>query len=295
MALTVVALLFSLNYIVSKVAMNAFTPLTFAFLRVSGSAVALNFLMPRDPRPFERSDRLAVLLFALLGVVLNQSLFLAGLSLTSAHIAAILMTTVPVFTLGIAMIAGRERGTPTKIGGISLAAGGALLVIGGQGFSGTTREMAGAVLLAANALSYASYLVLSKRAMSRLSPRRVIARMFADAALLMIPLCAYSLAREPWAKVPGSAWVGLAVVIAGPTVAAYSLNAWALAHTESSVVAVYTYMQPFITTILAASILHERIRGAVVVAAAMIFAGVYLSGRPAPPAATPEAVPGSPE
>ena len=37
-ALTTVAVLFSANYIISKLAMRAFHPLVFAFLRVVGSA-----------------------------------------------------------------------------------------------------------------------------------------------------------------------------------------------------------------------------------------------------------------
>jgi drug/metabolite transporter (DMT)-like permease len=119
--------------------------------------------------------------------------------------------------------------------------------------------------------------------------------MFADASLIMIPICAWPLAHERWRMIPPRAWLGLGIVIAGPTVAAYLISAWALAHAESTLVAAYTYMQPFITAVLAASILHEHIRAAVIVAAVMIFAGVYMSGRPIPPAARPEAVPGNPE
>ena len=91
------------------------------------------------------------------------------------------------------------------------------------------------------------------------------------------------------------AWLALLAVIAGPTVAAYLLNAWALAHTDSSLVATYTYLQPVLTSILAAVFLGEMIQPAAIIAAAMIFAGVYMAGRPAPPAARPEVVPGSPD
>ena len=118
---------------------------------------------------------------------------------------------------------------------------------------------------------------------------------FAIGAILMLPLSAWSMWKEPWAAIPGRAWLALVIVIAGPTVAAYLLNAWALAHTDSSLVATYTYVQPVLTMILAAIFLGETVHPAAIVAAAMIFAGVYLAGRPAPPAARPEAVPGSPD
>jgi len=54
-------------------------------------------------------------------------------------------------------------------------------------------------------------------------------------------------------------------------------------------------VQPLLTTFLAAIFLGERIRGIAIVAGLMIFAGVWISGRPAPPAARPEVVPGSPD
>jgi drug/metabolite transporter (DMT)-like permease len=72
------------------------------------------------------------------------------------------------------------------------------------------------------------------------------------------------------------------LVIAGPTVGAYLLQAWALRHAEASMVAAYTYVQPVLATTLGAVFLGEEIRSAVLVAAALIFAGVWLAGRAAP-------------
>src|SRR5207247_11282175 len=127
-ALTAVAILFSSNYIISKLAMNAFSPMSFAYLRVVGAAIVLSALTAREPSPRlrgegrVRGDLGRIILYSILGVALNQSLFLAGLSLTSAHVAAILITSVPLFALAAAMVLGHERGTPAKIGGIALAA-----------------------------------------------------------------------------------------------------------------------------------------------------------------------------
>ena len=58
------------------------------------------------------------------------------------------------------------------------------------------------------------------------------------------------------------------------------MNAWALKYAESSVVAAYTYLQPVFAVILAAIFLQEQIRAIVLIAGAMICAGVYISGRP---------------
>lgn len=283
-ALFTVALLFSANYVISKMGMREFAPLTFAWLRVFGSTLAMWFIA-RNEAPLPPDDRRRVALYAILGVVINQTLFLCGLAFTTVQAAAILITTIPVFALGTAIILGRERPTSTKIGGIALACAGALLVVGGESFLGTWKSFAGAVMIVVNCLSFSLYLVISKPAMARLSARAVVARMFAVGTVLMLPIAAYSLWTEDWSSIPPRAWVALVLVIAGPTVAAYLINAWALRHADSSLVAAYTYVQPVLATILGALIFREEIRPVVLLAGAMIFAGVALAGRSSEPIA----------
>jgi drug/metabolite transporter (DMT)-like permease len=276
-ALITVALLFTANYIIAKLGMREFSPLSFAWLRVAGSAVILWFVARRDPLP--REERRLVLLFSILAVVINQSLFLSGLAFTTVQVAAILITSIPVFALGLAIALGRERASATRIGGIALAGAGALLVVGGEGLSGTARSLLGAAMILVNCFAYALYLVISKPHMTRLSPRSVVARMFAVGTVLLLPICAVPLWRENWSSISSGAWVALGVVILGPTVAAYILQAWALRYADSSSVAAYTYVQPVLATLLGAMLFSERIRPIVVVAAVMIFAGVWLAGR----------------
>lgn len=268
--------------------MGLITPITFAYLRVAGAAIVLN-LLPHERTPLARADERRLVLYAVLAVAINQTLFLGGLSLTSAHIAAIIIGTIPVFTLAAAIAVGREQATAAKVGGIALAAAGALLVVGVEGFEGSLRTLAGALMLLTNSLSYALYLVLSKPMMARVSARRALARMFAWATLLLVPVAIVPMLREPWAAIPMRAWLGLAFVIALPTIGAYLLNAWALAKADSSVVAAYTYVQPVLTTLLAAVFLGETIGITAAAAAVMIFTGVWLASRrlPAPAADSP--------
>lgn len=272
------ATLFSANYIASKLLMQSFSPMAFSWLRVCGSAIALNLLVPHVRLgPGEGRN---VVKFALLGVVFNQMLFLGGLALTSANVAAILITTIPVFALAVAIARGLERATWQKTAGIALACFGALVAIGGEGFAGqSTRSVLGAAMIVLNCLSYATYLVLARPLFQRAAPVVVLARMFAAGAVLMLPICAWPLLRQDWSRIPPLAWLGLGLVIAGPTVGAYLLNAWALRHAESSLVAAYTYVQPVMATILAAIFLGEALTLSVAVAAVLIFAGVALAGR----------------
>ena len=279
-ALTSVAILFSLNYIISKLAMRAFTPFVFAYLRILGAALILNFILyERGAAPLSREDQRSLALYSILGVIINQTFFLGGLALTSAHVAAILITTIPIFAVAAAIAIGRERATLARIGGIALAGVGAATVIGFEGFDGASRAILGDLLIVMNSLAYALYLVLSKPMMRRLSARRVLSRMFAVAAIALLPVAAWPLWREPWHAIGPAAWSGLAAVIAGPTVAAYLLNGWALRHADSSVVAAYSYLQPVFTVFLAAIFLGEVIRVSALAAGAMILGGLYLASK----------------
>ncbi|HEV7766051.1 MAG TPA: DMT family transporter [Thermoanaerobaculia bacterium] len=154
-----------------------------------------------------------------------------------------------------------------------------MLVVGGEGFSGTSRSLFGALLIVINCLSYAMYLVLSKPSMQRLSALRVVAQMFAVGTVLLLPFAALPLARQNWQSLSTGAWIALALVIAGPTISAYLLQAWALRHAESSLVAAYTYVQPVLATFLGVIFFAETLRPIVIVAAVLIFTGVWLAGR----------------
>jgi drug/metabolite transporter (DMT)-like permease len=273
-----VALLFSANYIVSKLGMREFAPLTFAWLRIAGSAIALRFIARREA-PLSREDGRRIAGYAILGVVINQTLFLGGLSFTTVQAAAVLITTIPVFAHGAAIAAGREFPTAHRVGGIALACAGALLIVGGESLSGTWQSFIGAVMIVVNCLSFSLYLVMSKPLMARLSARAVVAKMFSVGCVVIFPIAAYSMWNEEWRAISAGAWLSLLFVIAGPTTAAYLINAWALRYADSSVVAAYTYVQPVLATILGAIVFGEQIRGVVVVAGLMIFAGVALAGK----------------
>src|SRR5260370_3280809 len=76
-AMASVAVLFSLNYIISKFGLHSFNPLTFADVRIVSSAIILNFVLhERDPTPLAPGDGWRLPGFAVLGVVTAQPLFL---------------------------------------------------------------------------------------------------------------------------------------------------------------------------------------------------------------------------
>ena len=79
--------------------------------------------------------------------------------------------------------------------------------------------------------------------------------------------------------VPAMAWLLILYIAVGATASPYFLNAWALARVNPSTVAIFVYLQPIIGFLLAVTFLGERVDAGFMVAALLVFAGVYMTSR----------------
>jgi drug/metabolite transporter (DMT)-like permease len=277
--MAVVQFLFASLTVVAKFVLPSISPAGIVFFRVTGSAAAF-FLMQRAlvrERITDRRDLAALAGLALLGVVLNQLLFLEGVKRTTAINTNIMVTTIPAFTLALALVLGRERASWPKLGGIALAAVGAVYLIGPDRFRLDPTTAFGNALIACNTCSYAAYLVLSKRLLERYQPLTVVTYVFVFGAIFILPVGLVALRHVDLWVLPARALFGLAYIVLFSSVLAYYLSIWALRRTASSLVAMYVYLQPVMTAAGAPLVLGERITARAGVAAAVIFGGLALA------------------
>ena len=270
-ALAIVQLFFASLAIAGKIALRELSSPALVLARVGGAALVF-FVIHRvttNERVQNRRDYLLLALYSVLGVSLNQLLYLAGLERTTATTAQMFIVAGPAVTLAVAMMRGSERGTPLKWLGIVLAASGALTLVAvvpaGNRF--------GNMLILINVVIYSIYLVLTRGIVQRYHPLTVITWIFAFGTVALIPVGAASLWRQlPTLSTTG--WFAVVWIIALPTVAAYYLNVWAMQHVESSIVASAVYLQPIMTAIMAVTILGERPSPRLIPSALLIAAGV---------------------
>jgi drug/metabolite transporter (DMT)-like permease len=239
----------------------------FAWARASG------------PIRIARADWPMIVLCAVLGVMANQLLFMHGLARSTATHAAVLGSTIPVFTAIFALGFGREPVRAGRLAGIGVAMGGAIVLAIARDAGGASGGEAtlGNVMILANSACYGLYLVLVRPLAQRYSPIVLIAALFAVATILTAPLGAIA-----WAQAPGLTTgdlESLAFLILIPTWGAYSLTQLALRDAEASLVASWIYLQPVVTATGAMIFLGERPGAATGLAAAFIFGGVWLSTR----------------
>ena len=84
----------------------------------------------------------------------------------------------------------------------------------------------------------------------------------------------------PSATVSATTWGLMAYIILFPTAGAYWLQYRALRRVDSSVVALFIYLQPIIATLLSVLLLGDRPHPIVLGGGALIFLGVWLALRP---------------
>ena len=279
LAMIAVQFFFASMTIVAKFVLPSISPAGIVFFRVTGAALAFGLFQRACVRE-QVSDRRDLATFAglaLLGVVINQLLFLEGVKRTTAINTNILVTTMPAFTLAIALALGRERATWPKIGGIVLAAIGAVYLIGPDRIRLDPTTTLGNALVACNTASYGAYLVLSKKMLERYHPVTVVTHVFLFGAVIVTPIGLVALRDVNLTAVPPRALLGLAYIVICASLLAYYLSIWALQRTTSSLVAMYVYLQPVMTIIGAPLILGEHLTIRSAIAAVVIFAGLALA------------------
>jgi drug/metabolite transporter (DMT)-like permease len=276
-ALVTVQLLFATLPVAMKFGLEELHPTVFVGMRVAAGAlllVGLERLVHAHPLPaWDDLGRLAV--YALFGVVFNMVLYVWGLDLSTAVNAALLMTLIPVFTYGIAVLAGKEAFQGVRASGILVALAGVVVLIDPRGFTLADDNVVGTLLILVNTLSYAIYLVVSRPILTRIPPLTTIAWIFVFGAAIIVPLGWWQAGTEAF-LVSGRSALILAYIVLGPTVTVYALNLWALKRVASSTVAIFIYLQPIAGVALAWWLLGEPVHGRTFLAACLVFVGVAL-------------------
>jgi drug/metabolite transporter (DMT)-like permease len=276
LTLIAVQIMFGTWPIVGKISLRSMSSTSLVGFRIFGAAIIFTLFQRKLGQLLQLPKRVIawLVLSSLLGVVINQLLFVKGLSLTTAINATLLSTTIPVFTLAVSIALGHDRATARHVLGIVLAAAGVVYLVDPFRATFSAQTTLGNVLIVVNSLSYGAYIAVSRDLVKRYGALDVITWIFLIGAILTLPLASYSWAVDGLQSVSRGAWLAVIYIVVVPTVGAYYLNAWALMRVSPSIVAIYIYLQPLMAFGLAPIILGESWNSRTLVACALIFAGV---------------------
>jgi drug/metabolite transporter (DMT)-like permease len=283
-ALITVQVLFGINYLLSKNIVTVMSPAAWASLRTLAAFVIVAGLALFGRRRFPRGRDLALLaVAALFGVILNQALFLEGLSRTTVGRSALICSQIPTFVLFFSLVSGQERLSLRKGLGFLCGITGVAVLLEADRFTFAAATLQGDLLTVANAASFALFIVLGRRIMERHDPLAATAVVFFFGAVGMSLYGGPALLATDLAALGTATWASMVYVVVGATVVTYFLNLWAIKRAVATRVALYIFLQPVIAATLGVALRGEEITPRFLVATLLVFAALFLrDGRPGP-------------
>lgn len=271
--------LFGLNYIFSKIIMQHIPPLIWGSIRCTSTALILTFiavtLNKLDAKKAFQHWK-SFLTFSLLGIVLNQGCFLLGLHRTTPTNSSLLNTLIPIFTILVVSLRGIEKFTKLKLLGFATAFSGVLILQNVENFNLQSETFLGDLLTLANALFYSIFLGYSQKFFSKNDFIWATTWLFLFGSPGFFLFSSHDWATFHWPEIPMLVVLaGIANILLG-TVAPYLLISFTLSKVNSSLVALFVYVQPLIATVLAYLFFGHVLTARTLLSALLIFTGVFL-------------------
>lgn len=278
--LITVQIAFGINYVVTKQLLGVFPPLVWASIRIIIASILMFSVAigtKRKHPPISREFFLPLVIYALLASVINQGSFLIGLRYTTPTNSAILNTLIPVFTLLIVTIRKQEALSWQRALGFVISLAGVLSIRKLEEFSLSNKTLVGDLLTLLNCLSYAIFLSVSKKFMERHDRVWCTAWIFTYGSIGLSLLSLPEWTNFHWPTFSGELLAYMFFAIFGGTVLTYFLSMWALAHTHSSSVAIFVYIQPAVASLLAWLWLGQALNLRTILSGLLIFLGMGLA------------------
>lgn len=278
-------LIYGINYTVSKIPMPEYIhPLGLVLLRCI-AAVAFFWILhyfiksPAKKQKIESKDWARLILAGLFGIAINQILFFKGLELSQPISASIIMTSTPIAVLIVALFIAKEKLTWNKGIGLFLGLVGALaLILSGDSRASTyaPNPTLGNIMIFVNALSYAIYLVISKKLIEKYDNMLFMKWVFSIGLFMVLPFGFNEVIDARWSEMDFEIWLSIGFILIFVSCLTYYFTTVSLNVLPSSTVGIYIYAQPVFAVLTAIILGADSLDLVKVVSALMIFVGVYL-------------------
>lgn len=276
-------LIWALNYVFAKAALEHIDPMAFNALRylVAASIVVLWWRWKTEPVKLDQRDFWIIIGVGLWGYGLYQIFFIVGLKFTTAGNSALLGATAPLWTALLSTLLGRERLNALNwIGiGVALLGVGTVILSGQAHVSLNPSQTMGDLLILISTLIWASFTVMSKAPLARFSYTHVVALGISAGAVLLLLAGAPALIFLSWSSVPW--WVYLVIFFSGALSngAAYLMWANAIAKVGPARTSIFLNLNPVLTLVLGVVALNEPLLMMQVAGATAVLLGVWWTTR----------------
>lgn len=272
------------SFAAAKYALTELAPLSLAALRFIISALLYGGVFLAVPSlrvKIARGDRWKLIGLSMLGVTLHFWVQYTGVAMTTATNASLIIATSPLSVAILSALFFGERLTPPKALGIAISYTGVILVVTQGSLSALwdTRYLLGNLIMIFNSFCWALFTVLGGRMAGKYPPFAVSAWIGIIGAIGLLPLGISAGLLQQLPQVTWSGWLAVLFLATFCTVIGYGGWYYALARLDASRTAVFQYLQPLYTMILASFLLGEVITWHIILGGALIIAGLVIASR----------------
>jgi drug/metabolite transporter (DMT)-like permease len=275
------------NFIVVKSANREIPPAAFALLRfgIAASVLMVVLRVREGSVSLPGRDAMAVMGLGALGFGLYQLVWSAALQSIPVGDSALLIAATPVLTALLAVVAGSDVLTRTKLAGSLVSfAGVAIVVAAGPGLAlasglagAPSALLLGDVMTLFAAFCFAIYTAFGSPILRRHSPLKTTAWAMAGGCVVLAGPGLAQAASTSWGAVDLGAWGGLVYSALIPAGLSNVLIFQAIRLLGPTRITNYQFLVPFIAVLLGAAFLSERIRTEQIVGGVVIVLGVALT------------------
>ena len=277
--------IFGVNIIVCKdlTSGHLISPIGIFTLRSLGAGLMfwiLSLFLPAEK--VEKKDYLKILAAAFLGYFVTQLTFLVAIPDVTPMHCSIISSMSPIYTMFIAAVVLKEPLSWKKAGGVALSLCGILFLIfnNASGTSGASEsKLSGIFLMFLNSLSFSLYLGIFKPVIAKYSVVTFMKWIFLFSALMSLPLSFREVVSLEWTKIPSVQMWELGFLIVFATFVSYFLIPFGQKRIRPTLVSMYSYIQPIIATIISIILCMDILTWQKLMAALMVFAGVFIVSR----------------
>ena len=214
---------------------------------------------------------------ALFAIVFNQCLYTNGLSLTSPINASLITTLLPIVTLLLSLVILRERISWKRAAGVVIGLIGAVILIASRQQQGhQDASLLGDLCCVMAQFSFALYLILFKKIISRYHVITCMKWMMTFAALVILPFTYQNVLNVEWSQLTPRVYGETAWVVFGGTFFSYLFMTKAQQQLAPTIVSMYTNIQPLVSTIASVALGLGIFGWSQASAALLVIAGVYM-------------------
>ena len=283
LALLIAHIIWGANFVVAKVTLTEFPPMTLALLRFAIASLLLApfFFAQRKKVKIKKEDLPKLIAIGIFIITLNITFFFEGIKRTTATDASVLTLIIPITSVLFGWWFLKEKVTLINLFGVIVGLLGALIIIGlPQILIGTISPEAiiGNVLIILASISFVIGAIISKKILNKYGSLVVTAIAFmVGTVTFFIPATLEYIQNPAWVSgVTLLGIMGLIYMTLLSSISAYFLFEWGLSKTSVARADLFQYIEPFIATFLGVAILAEKVSVSFFTGAFLIVSGVYL-------------------